>query len=63
MKKITGFNRISLIVFLILIIPCLNSCDVISSIFEAGVWIGVIVTLVVIALIAYIIIKIIQKIF
>lgn len=63
MKKINCTNRIILIMTSILFIPCLNSCGIISDIFEAGVWIGVIVTIVVIALIAYIIIKIIQSIF
>ena len=63
MQKINWDSRkyfLSLLLFTFLFI---NGCDVIESIFEAGVWVGVIVTLLVIALIAYIIIKIIQSIF
>lgn len=62
--KLSAEIRTRYILFIIFlsVIPILNGCDVISSIFEAGVWIGVIVTLVAIALIAYIIIKLIQKI-
>ncbi len=63
MEKLPIFKINILFLILILMIPFLNSCDVITGIFEAGVWIGVIVTLLVLALIAYIIIKIIQKIF
>lgn len=62
MEKLPGLKRIILMLSLIIMIPGLNSCDIIIDIFEAGVWIGIIVTLVVIALITYIIIKLIQKI-
>jgi len=61
MKKL--FENPHLALILILMATILNSCGVIGDIFEAGVWIGVLVTIAVVGLLVYIIIKIIQKIF
>ncbi|HEX2395542.1 MAG TPA: hypothetical protein VHI78_09350 [Bacteroidales bacterium] len=42
---------------LFVLIMSLYSCEIIGDIFEAGVWVGVIIVLAVIALIIYIIAK------
>lgn len=57
------FKTFYLSLILILVATMLNGCGVIGDIFEAGVWIGVIVTIAVVGLIVFIIVKIIQKIF
>jgi uncharacterized membrane protein YcjF (UPF0283 family) len=54
-------NKISLIAFLIAISISLTSCQAIADIFKAGVWVGVLMVVVVIALIFWLISKFSKK--
>jgi hypothetical protein len=51
------FNLRSLVVFMLVIAVSLSSCQAIESIFKAGVWVGVIAVVVVIAVIFWLISK------
>ncbi len=53
MKKINGI----LPVFLLLLITTMSSCEAIGDIFQAGVWVGVIVVALVVGIILWIISK------
>jgi len=54
MKKINLFSPLSIMV-LTLLVSVLSSCEAIGGIFKAGVWSGVILVVVVIAIIIFII--------
>ncbi len=53
-----NFNLKSTWIFLLLIVVILSSCDAIEGIFKAGVWVGVIAVVVVVALIFWLISKV-----
>lgn len=48
-------SRFSLAVLLCFVVTFFSSCEVIGSIFKAGVWVGVVVVVAVIALILYLV--------
>jgi hypothetical protein len=52
-----NFNLRSGLVFMILMATCCSSCQAIEGIFKAGVWVGVIIVVVIIALIFWLISK------
>lgn len=56
MKKIQPYQ---IALFLILSIT-LSSCEIIGGIFEAGIWVGIIIVVLVIALVIWVIKKIIS---
>lgn len=55
------FNVKSLIAPLLLMSITLSSCEAIAGIFKAGVWVGIIVVVIVVALIFWIISKVGKK--
>jgi len=58
MKKINSFFIAALISFLVI---SLNSCAAIAGIFKAGVWTGIILVVIVVAVIIWIISRITRK--
>ena len=50
----------SIIMYLAALIPLLQSCDLVGGIFKAGIWTGVIAIILGIAIIIYIIVKIVN---
>jgi hypothetical protein len=60
MNLIKHVNKLWLSIIFLFLIP-LSGCDLISKVFEAGVWIGILLTVVVIGLIIWLIIKLIKK--
>ncbi len=56
MKKIQPYQ----IVFFLILSFTLSSCEIIGGIFEAGIWVGVIIVVVLIALVIWVIKKMIS---
>lgn len=47
----------SIMLYLLLMVTTLQSCEVIGGIFKAGIWTGIIVVVLVVALIIFVIVK------
>ncbi len=63
-SNITDMNNLnfkSLFAPLLLLMITLNSCEAIAGIFKAGVWVGIVIVIVVIAIIFWIINKVGKK--
>lgn len=50
-------KRISLVALIVTFVTLLSSCEVIGGIFKAGVWSGIIIVVIVVALIIWLISK------
>ena len=54
-------KQISVFLFMALVLSTLSGCEVIGDIFKAGVWVGVLIVVAIIALIIFIISKVGKK--
>lgn len=54
-------NTISLLSFLALAVTFLSSCEVIGGIFKAGIWTGIIIVAIIVAVVIYISTKLFSK--
>lgn len=54
LAKVSSFQKIPFLLILLISLVSFNSCELIGDIFEAGVWTGVIVIVLIVALLIYI---------